>query len=198
MYWAKHGRPLSYEKLLQNMEKISKRVQRIDSIIQSMRQAAVSSSSIKSERIRIHALIEEALDILAPEIHKNAIVVERVFSPLDIEVKFLSTQFVEVVINLVSNAIHALEKEEGERVIWIETTQEKDRVLIRVIDNGPGVPLVKEKYLFEPFFTTHPGVGTGIGLYLVKRLLSFYHGSITYHRKESKTEFEIVLPSLEA
>ncbi|MCX7881914.1 MAG: PAS domain S-box protein [Brevinematales bacterium] len=194
LYWYQQGKAIPYEKLLQNMEKISQRVQRIDSIIQGMRQAALAVATVKPEKTKLHLVIDEVLDTLQHDISEAKITLTKVLSPLDLVVRFHTTQLVQVLSNLLLNAFRVLEQCPFPRLVRIETERINDKVFMRVIDNGPGIPVEKEKYIFEPFFTTRPGRGMGIGLYVVKRLLSLYEATITYRREKGETVFEVVFP----
>jgi len=194
LYWFRQGKAIEYEKLLSNMEKISHRVERIDSIIQGMRQAALSVSTIQPQKVHLHAMIDEVLETLQQEIAQAEVVVEKVLSPLDIVIVFHATQLVQVLTNLMTNALRVLARQPQPRRMRIETERRNERVFARVIDNGPGIPPGREPYIFEPFFTTQPGVGMGIGLYVVKRLLQLYDASITYKREGGETVFEMVFP----
>ncbi len=100
-------------------------------------------------------------------------------------------EFSQVVMNLLSNAKDALNKVEGERFIAIEIDQKEGTNLVRVIDNGGGIPKKVLERMFEPYFTTkHQATGTGIGLYMSKQIIeNQMHGSIcasntTYRFKE--------------
>ncbi|NPV38926.1 MAG: PAS domain S-box protein [Brevinematales bacterium] len=194
LYWYKEGKAIPYEKLLQNMEKITQRVQRIDGIIQGMRQAALAVATVKPEPVRLHEVIDEVLDTLQQEIVQETITLQKSLSPVDIVVRFHTAQLVQVISNIVVNAIRVLKNQPLPRVIRLETERINDKAILRVRDNGPGIPKEKEKYIFEPFFTTQPGVGMGIGLYVVKRLLSLYDATIAYRREGEETVFEMVFP----
>ncbi|QJR23121.1 hypothetical protein BREVNS_2371 [Brevinematales bacterium NS] len=194
LYWYKEGKAISYEKLLQNMEKITQRVQRIDGIIQGMRQAALAVATVKPEPVRLHEVIDEVLDTLQQEIVQETITIQKRLSPVDMVVRFHTAQLVQVISNIVVNAIRVLKNQPLPRVIRLETERVNDKAILRVRDNGPGIPKEKEKYIFEPFFTTQPGVGMGIGLYVVKRLLSLYDATISYRREGEETVFEMVFP----
>ena len=88
--------------------------------------------------------------------------------------------------NLVLNAIDALEDSEAERqkVIRIKVTYEieihKRFLIVRVCDNGSGIPEKHQKEIFEPFFSTKPSSGTGLGLGMVKRFVKLYDGKIGF------------------
>jgi len=65
-----------------------------------------------------------------------------------------------------------------------------------VADNGGGIPLESQPQIFDPFYTTKPvGVGTGIGLGIVQRIVEQYGGSIHFSSVPGDTEFVVRLPA---
>jgi len=67
--------------------------------------------------------------------------------------------------------------------------------VITVADNGPGIPEENLHELFEPFFSTKPTTGTGLGLGVVKRLVQLYGGQISVESEGGKgTTFSVALP----
>jgi signal transduction histidine kinase len=67
---------------------------------------------------------------------------------------------------------------------------------ISVSDNGSGIPLESQEHIFDPFYTTKPvGVGTGIGLGIVQRIVDQYNGVIRFTSEPGSTEFVVRLPS---
>ncbi|HLB86502.1 MAG TPA: HAMP domain-containing sensor histidine kinase, partial [Terriglobales bacterium] len=71
-------------------------------------------------------------------------------------------------------------------------------VVIRVIDDGPGVSTDIRDRIFDPFFTTKPvGQGTGLGLDIVRRLVQRHNGQIELDSKPGCTEFRVTLPATE-
>ncbi len=67
---------------------------------------------------------------------------------------------------------------------------------ISVSDNGVGIPLESQPLIFDPFYTTKPvGVGTGIGLGIVQRIVEQYGGVIRFTSEPGNTEFVVRLPS---
>jgi signal transduction histidine kinase len=95
--------------------------------------------------------------------------------------------------NLVDNALDAVN--EGGRVT-VTARAAGPRVVVRVVDDGPGMsPEVKSR-IFDPFFTTKPvGMGTGLGLDIVRRLLDRNDGSIDVVSEPGRTEFRVALPA---
>jgi two-component system, NtrC family, sensor kinase len=102
-------------------------------------------------------------------------------------------QLQQVFMNLLSNAIDAVGKDGIIRVTSEKTTS---MIIIRVIDNGPGIPKEKQKKIFEPFFTTkHSGQGMGMGLWISYTIMEKMGGSLTFVSTEGKgTTFNVNIP----
>lgn len=96
--------------------------------------------------------------------------------------------------NLIDNALDAIP--DGGRV-EIRAIREAGRVLVRIIDNGPGIPEQIRDRIFDPFFTTKPlGQGTGLGLDIVRRLVRHNDGDISVESQPGRTEFRVELPAV--
>ncbi len=97
--------------------------------------------------------------------------------------------------NLIDNALDAVP--EGSRV-QVQARRQNQRVLVSVVDNGPGIPAGILERIFDPFFTTKPmGQGTGLGLDIVRRLVWHNDGSIDVESRPGRTEFRVSLPIAE-
>ena len=97
--------------------------------------------------------------------------------------------------NLIDNAIDAV-PESGR--VEVLANREDRRVVVRVVDNGPGIPAQIRDRIFDPFFTTKPmGQGTGLGLDIVRRLVRHNDGEIAVESQPGRTEFRVVLPLAE-
>jgi len=103
----------------------------------------------------------------------------------------------QVLINLMINAVDALEeKKGGSRTIHVSTSLEGDNVILRIADNGPGIPEEMQERIFDPFFTTKKeGKGTGLGLAIIGSILN-QHGAHVSVESEvgSGTTFVITFP----
>src|SRR4029078_6640496 len=88
---------------------------------------------------------------------------------------------------------------ENDRRSTLLTSREDGEAVLRVRDNGPGVPKHLAPYLFTPFFTTKaPGEGTGLGLSVSYGLVKAHGGDLTYEQPgEAGAEFRISLPVYE-
>lgn len=107
-------------------------------------------------------------------------------------------QLQQVLINLLSNARHALEEQSRGGVIRLRTRKGNDRrVLLEVEDNGPGIPQAIQARIFDPFFTTKPaGVGTGLGLSIVLSVVREHGGQIRLQTPpQGGALFQIELPA---
>jgi len=94
--------------------------------------------------------------------------------------------------NLLDNALDAVN--EGGSV-ELAANRENDTVVVRVIDNGPGIPEEIRGRIFDPFFTTKPvGKGTGLGLDIVRRLVQRNNGEIELDSSPGRTEFRVIIP----
>ncbi len=103
-------------------------------------------------------------------------------------------QLEQVLINLITNAVHAVDQ--GGRVIVRAAPDSAATVKIEVADSGPGVPEADRERIFEPFFTTKPdGKGTGLGLPIVRNIVDQHHGHIAVTRSElGGALFSVTLP----
>jgi PAS domain S-box-containing protein len=119
-------------------------------------------------------------------------------------------EIIQVMINLLNNAKDALvlnQKDESERYIFVVTKQQEHKFIIQVKDNAGGIVENDLSRIFEPYFTTkHQSVGTGIGLYMSRDIISNHHQgtievkneSFIYDKKEYMgAEFSITLKSVQ-
>ena len=95
--------------------------------------------------------------------------------------------------NLIDNALDAI-PESGR--VEVKASQQDGRVVVRVIDNGSGIPEHIRERIFDPFFTTKGvGQGTGLGLDIVRRLIRHNDGEICVVSQPGRTEFRVALPA---
>jgi signal transduction histidine kinase len=104
--------------------------------------------------------------------------------------------------NLLDNAIDAVPQRGHISVrTWGEKSGGNGKnphtdLCISISDDGSGIPLESQAQIFDPFYTTKPvGVGTGIGLGIVQRIVDQYGGVIHFASEPGKTEFVVHLPA---
>jgi signal transduction histidine kinase len=99
----------------------------------------------------------------------------------------------QVWMNLIDNALDAVAV--GGHVA-VTAAHEMDHVVVRITDDGPGIPVEIQGRIFDPFFTTKGvGQGTGLGLDIVRRLLQQQEGEIGVESQPGHTEFQVRLPA---
>ena len=106
----------------------------------------------------------------------------------------------QIILNLVTNAIHAIGDKKGCIKLQFGLSVDDDQMVRLVVeDNGCGIPKDLRKHVFEPFFTTKKdGKGTGIGLTVVKRMVEEHGGWIQVQSEEEKgTTFIMNFPRVD-
>ena len=138
--------------------------------------------------------IREALNLIDAGLQSNAITVT-VNSAEDIKVLGSSNEFAQVMLNLLTNAKDALlDKNAPLKTIEISACMENHQAVIRVRDNGGGVPVESMDKIFDPYFSTKT-CSTGIGLYMTRMIVEQHmRGKITCHNTEDGAEFTLTLP----
>jgi len=148
--------------------------------------------------INIHENIESVLLFLRHKM-EGRIEVERRYGETEM-LTCLAGELNQVLMNIVANAIDAIEANEtsgGTGRITIATGQQNGHFVIRVRDTGKGIPQEISNRIFEPFFTTKPiGQGTGLGLAISYGIMQAHQGSMEFSTKAGEgTEFVLKIPT---
>jgi two-component system, NtrC family, sensor kinase len=184
--------------LSQVLQSMNIGTQRIREIVLSLRNfSRLDEAEFKA--VDLHEGIDNTLMILQHRLKEKKnhpeIQVIREYGKLPL-VKCYAGQLNQVFMNLLANAIDALEEVPHPK-IWVWTTQIEDRVQIAIADNGTGIPEEIRSKLFDPFFTTKPvGKGTGLGLSISHQIVTEKHcGAFTCDSKLGEgTKFIVELP----
>ncbi len=143
--------------------------------------------------IDVHESIRSTLIILGHKFRHKQLAIEKDFESDLPKVTTRGTGLSQVWTNLLDNATDAAP--EGSRV-RIRTWSENGQVCVGIGDEGPGIaPEIREQ-IFQPFYTTKPpGVGTGLGLDIARRIVtSQYRGTISFSSEPGNTEFVVKMP----
>ena len=192
--------------LTQNLEKIRHHGKRADAIVKGMLQHSRAGSGIK-EPTNINALAEEYMrlsyhGLRAKDKSFNA-EMETHFDKKLSNINVIPQDIGRVLLNLFNNAFYAVNQKQKtggsdyKPEVSVSTSSENGQVIIKVKDNGVGIPDVVKEKIMQPFFTTKPtGEGTGLGLSLTYDMVVKGHGGkIDVSTKEGDfTEFVITLP----
>ena len=161
--------------------------------IQRIVGALKSYSHLDQQATRTEADLHEGLETTLALLHHalRDIVVERRYGHLP-RVPVFVDELNQVWTNLISNAQQALA---GKGTIVIETLVDGTAAVVRVIDDGPGVPHDVLPRIFEPFYTTKKkGEGTGLGLGIARQIVAKHGGDMTCESAPGRTVFEVRLP----
>jgi two-component system, NtrC family, sensor kinase len=173
--------------------------------IQRIVGALKSYSHLDQQAIRSDADLHEGLETTLTLLHHalRDIVVERRYGVLP-RVPVFVDELNQVWTNLISNAQHSLAGQgtitgqgtiASQGTIVIETLVDGATAIVRVIDDGPGVPEDVLPRMFEPFFTTKPkGEGTGLGLGIARQIVAKHGGDMRCESRPGYTCFEVRLP----
>jgi signal transduction histidine kinase len=145
--------------------------------------------------VSVSVLTEAAL-----RIHQRAIDAKRAHLVKDVRgeiiIEAYTREILQVVSNLIVNALDAI-LEDG--TLHLRVRKSGGRVRIVIADNGHGISKENVAQLFQPFFTTKGGRGTGLGLCVSKRIIDHHNGTIRVRSSvcpgRSGTTFQISLPA---
>ncbi|MBL0233392.1 MAG: GHKL domain-containing protein [Chitinophagaceae bacterium] len=193
------------EDVKQNLEKILHHGKRAGDIVKGMLQHSRTGSGQK-ELTDINALADEYLRLAyhglrAKDKTFNAATKTEYDESIGL-LKIVSQDIGRVILNLITNAFYAvnerkkLQPENYEPVVTVTTARQDNMVVVKVKDNGIGIPQKVMDKIFQPFFTTKPtGQGTGLGLSLSYDIVKAHGGEIKVETKENEgSEFTIQLP----
>ncbi len=149
---------------------------------------------VEKRPMQLDAVVASALDTLAPRLDGGAVTLERDVEPVEVEGDPDKTR--QVIVNLVANALDALEGAGGEPVVSVASGKDLAgrTAWVRVKDNGPGIPEEKLARVFDPFYTSKAS-GTGLGLAISKKIVEAQGGTLAVESAPGRgTEFVMELP----
>jgi two-component system nitrogen regulation sensor histidine kinase NtrY len=131
----------------------------------------------------VQELLQATRQLLAEQLAAQGIKVTLSVRPAHLTLHADSHLLEQVLINLVLNAAQAVTQTPNPCISLLAWSDEQERVVIEVKDNGSGIPTDVLDSIFIPFFTTNPN-GSGIGLSLAKQIMQLHQGSIQVHSVE--------------
>ena len=181
----------------EDFDVVSEEMRRLDNIVRNFLEFS-RPHKLQKQRINIGDVISMALDLLAYRLKLHAVTAKWVPDDTLPMVEADSELIKEVFVNLVVNACEAMENGgDIEITAEAEMTEKIGRaVIIRVKDNGPGMSEEVQARALEPFETTKPD-GTGLGLFIVVRIVEEHGGQLKIVSAEGEgTTFVIALPAV--
>lgn len=192
----KENEKRSYDetKYAKHLAKISDTVLRISKIINTMRGYSRDGSQDNSEFIKVTSITTELSDFFMEKLKTKQIKLE-IIGDLELQVFTKRVQLFQILLNLINNAIDALDEVEM-KLIVIDLSQDKNWKYISVIDSGYGISKEIEDKIFQPFFTTKPfGKGTGLGLSISYKIMREHKGELYVDRTRGDSRMTIKFPN---
>lgn len=180
------------EAVINGTNKIQSVIERISKITNTLRRVSREESMNNKKNEDFNDIIQNAIDLMADHIRKKQI---------DVKVKLLNSpaiilcnraEILQIILNLISNAVDAIENLETKN-IKITLTDQVKRFELAIEDSG----IIKQEIadqIMEPFFTTKPvGKGVGLGLSLSKSIVENHDGELFLDKSSSYTRFVLSL-----
>ncbi len=190
----------------ENETKISHHGKRADAIVKSMLQHSQTGSG-KKEPMNMNALADEYLRLAYHGLRAKApsfnVTMKTDYDAAIGNISIIPNEIGRVLLNLYNNAFYSVNEKrksfsgDYEPTVSVRTCKTGNKIEIRVMDNGNGIPAKLKDKIFQPFFTTKPtGQGTGLGLSLSYDIVKAHGGEIKVDTKEGEfSEFVVLLPA---
>ena len=142
------------------------------------------------EIFKIETLFSRIENLMIQQLKEKGIRFSTIVEPETLELTADPEQVEQVIINLMINSIYALNGNENSQITLTANLDEKGKVLIKVIDNGSGIPEDAIEKIFIPFFSTKKN-GSGVGLSLSRQIMRAHGGNIRVNSKPGETIFTL-------
>ena len=175
---------------------IEESIGRVSDLVHAVKSYAYEGRGQKQD-VDVNESIYATLVILGHKLREKEIVVEKDFAA---DLPVLHTEcsgLNQIWTNLLDNAIDAVPQHGHIRIkTWVDQATTGKGLCVSIADNGSGIPLESQQHIFDPFYTTKAvGVGSGLGLGIVSRIVDQYNGVIRFSSTPGNTEFLVRLPS---
>jgi signal transduction histidine kinase len=172
---------------------IERAASRVHALVSAVKGFTYMDQATAPEAVNLTKGLSDTLAVMAAKARGKSVSV-KIDLPNDLPpVRGFGGELNQIWANLVDNALDAVA--DGGRVT-VTARSDAGKVVVRVIDDGPGIPADVKNRIFDPFFTTKAvGKGTGLGLDIVRRLVDRNDGLIEVDSAPGRTEFRVTLPA---
>ncbi len=165
---------------------------RISSLVYAVKGFTHMDQPTAAEPVDLGPSLANTVTVLTAKAREKSVTVTLQLEPELPRVRGFAAELNQVWGNLIDNALDAVAY--GGR-IEVVANRENATVVVRIRDDGPGIPAELCARIFDPFFTTKPlGYGTGLGLDIARRLVLHNDGTIDFESHPGRTEFRVRLP----
>lgn len=171
---------------------IQEAAMRISGLVMAIKGFTHMDQATVAEPVDVALSLSNTVTVLRSKARAKSIAVSVTVAPNLPRARGFAGELNQIWANLIDNALDAV-PESGR--VDVTAACEGNRVVVRVVDNGSGIPDKVRDHVFEPFVTSKPvGKGTGLGLDIVRRLVSHNDGGIEFDSVVGRTEFRVSLP----
>jgi C4-dicarboxylate-specific signal transduction histidine kinase len=168
----------SPEKLQSVFEKIAQQATRAGSIISSLRSLVRNRTPVRTS-VDINSAVMDVLNLMSFEFRQSRIIVRTDLDPASPRVAGDDVQIKQVLVNLITNAIHAMQSERANgKTLHLSSGFDRDLVRLEIADQGEGMPNGRQVSVFDPFFSTKPD-GLGMGLSICQAIMADLNGTMS-------------------
>ncbi len=188
------------ENYLNKLKNISDGVDRITEIITNMRNFWILPEDNQSKSVDINVAVEDALKLVRSQLKSHGIRFHHEKSSQPVKVRCALVHLEQIIVNLLTNAINSLSSSgKGDKFINIVTGMNRNKAVIKVVDNGIGLPDIGMDELMDSFYSTGKSKGgTGLGLAIISHYVKKYKGNIkTEKNKYGGATFIIEFPGID-
>jgi signal transduction histidine kinase len=166
---------------------------RISGLVTAIKGFTHMDQATVAEPVDLVLSLANTVTVLKSKARAKSVAVDITVEPGLPRVRGLVGELNQIWANLIDNALDAV-PDSGR--VEVRANREAGRVVVRIVDNGIGIPPQIRERIFDPFFTTKPvGLGTGLGLDIVRRLVRHNDGEIAVESRPGRTEFRVALPA---
>lgn len=181
------------EQLLKLVNRIEDTVKRVSKIVSGLKSFARNSENDPIEAVQFSKIVTDCLIICSEKFKFHSIEIITDFSG-DTQVKCVSNQISQIVLNLLNNSFDAIAELEN-KWIKIKLSNDENTAFLHITDSGNGIDPKVQSRLMEPFFTTKDvGKGSGLGLSISVGIAKKFNGDLRYDPSQSHTTFVLELP----
>jgi len=185
---------LDVNELKEILSDIRRDDQRASEVIRRLR-SLLKRAPFEAKEIDLNGMVGETIDLVSALAHARGVSLSSMLAGAPLPVLADNIQLQQVLINLIVNAIDAMEHlDESQRRIAVRTARNGDSAEIEIADSGPGILAGKLNEVFEPFYTTKPK-GMGMGLSIARTIIEAHDGQISAENHASEGAlFRITMP----
>ena len=142
-------------------------------------------TTLNLKKVYVRDIFENLMQLMQPTLEQKNIELETILKDPDLQLEADTNLLEQVLINLVVNAIDAVKEQKDPRIVLSSYLSSNRKTVIKVADNGAGMPPELIDKIFVPFFSTRKS-GSGIGLSLCKQIMMLHRGNIQVQSVEGE------------